>query len=902
MNITLERIEKELVRVRVDGTPSHSFDPMSLTPEGRQRSASFLQEPQQEGNRLFAALLPPDSLARRALAELDARPEPGLITLVISHPNVRRVPWEYLCDGQGQFLVARHRFARGLPSEQRRDPSPDVSASLLQILAVPADPLCRQDGTPEMRIDVVEAVEDVAEAVRASGGPFHFRTVVPPTLDYLRSEMSQRSLTILHFPGRGRASPDARMDGRSISPALLFEDQAGMVDPITAERLLGGLDEQIFLVFLGADASVGTLAHRLISGGVCYALEMRYLHDWAHVRWSQGPRSADEPIAPRFLRSFYRGLATGHSVKEATRQARVALVSTPGMLGVPVLHVAHAGEGGRIRIDDGGKADVDIRLWSPPPDLVGLPAPAHFRGYRSQLALLGTHWWDGAPVITILGEDGIGKTSLAVQAAHRFRWRFPEGVLGLSLDSALRPAVLLTRLAEWVWGQDYDRRWSSVQLLDELVDHLREQERLLVLDGYETLHPAESMEDEAIVRTVIRLVCRLLGGKTRVLLTGCEVIGLSGEQTVHLGGLSPEAGAALLRALIPGRRWRGDSGTDGPADIDSDRLRSAAFGGIEEESLKDLSRTVGGHPLALELLAGAYASGRESLVQLKRRLEGLLRTQDQSGGTRFLKDVPPGVAACLSIAMDGLPPQPRALMPRLTLFQAPFLGGIAATVFDDQDVPHYLQILAQAHLIRQLSVEGVGEETALYQLHPVVRRLLEPEVSPAALEAPRLRFVVTYTLFAAAALQRFTVPVSRLVGLLLPDLDRALEWAQAEEEWSELAFNLAGLWRQYGLVDEALQLYRDVLIVTDTLGDHKKEAATRAMIGQMLARRGEHAEALHALLTALSTLTRLQATSDVVRVAQIIQALRREIGDDRFQTLWAEVTEDQPLPAWLTDA
>jgi hypothetical protein len=74
------------------------------------------------------------------------------------------------------------------------------------------------------------------------------------------------------------------------------------------------------------------------------------------------------------------------------------------------------------------------------------------------------------------------------------------------------------------------------------------------------------------------------------------------------------------------------------------------------------------------------------------------------------------------------------------------------------------------------------------------------------------------------------------------------------------------------------------------------------MIGQMLARRGEHAEALHALLTALSTLTRLQATSDVVRVAQIIQALRREIGDDRFQTLWAEVTEDQPLPAWLTDA
>jgi len=110
---------------------------------------------------------------------------------------------------------------------------------------------------------------------------------------------------------------------------------------------------------------------------------------------------------------------------------------------------------------------------------------------------------------------------------------------------------------------------------------------------------------------------------------------------------------------------------------------------------------------------------------------------------------------------------------------------------------------------------------------------------------------------------------------------------------------MAYIYRVRGELDEAMRLYGESLAIKEALGDQKGKAITLGMMGQLLAQRGEHQEALQAFLTSLSTLVRLQAAPDAEKVGQIITDFRQEIGPARFQALWAEVTGGEPLPEWI---
>jgi len=73
-------------------------------------------------------------------------------------------------------------------------------------------------------------------------------------------------------------------------------------------------------------------------------------------------------------------------------------------------------------------------------------------------------------------------------------------------------------------------------------------------------------------------------------------------------------------------------------------------------------------------------------------------------------------------------------------------------------------------------------------------------------------------------------------------------------------------------------------------------------MGQLLAQQGQEEAALRALLESLTTLARIGAAPDAARVAEIIAAFRQQLGSDRFQALWDQVTGGQPLPPWLREA
>ena len=111
-------------------------------------------------------------------------------------------------------------------------------------------------------------------------------------------------------------------------------------------------------------------------------------------------------------------------------------------------------------------------------------------------------------VVTLTGPGGIGKSRLALRAAHQLGRFFPDGVWVAELAELDGPDLVPYALARSLGV--YDRPESSIQ--NALVAHLRDRRLLLVLDNCE--HLLEACRE---------LVAALVSGcdGVRVLCTSC---------------------------------------------------------------------------------------------------------------------------------------------------------------------------------------------------------------------------------------------------------------------------------------------------------------------------------------------------------------------------------------------
>jgi non-specific serine/threonine protein kinase len=196
-----------------------------------------------------------------------------------------------------------------------------------------------------------------------------------------------------------------------------------------------------------------------------------------------------------------------------------------------------------------------------------------------------------ARVVTVAGPGGIGKSRLALRAAHQLGRFFPQGVWLAELAELDGPDLVPVALARALGV--YDRPEGGIE--DALVAHLRQRRLLVVLDNCEHLV-------EACRELVTWLVSRCAG--VRVLCTSRERLGVAGEVTVALPALElPATGARL--------------GMAGLAEVEALRLlvdRAVAvapgFALTEENAgvAGDICRRLDGLPLAIELAAVRLAS------------------------------------------------------------------------------------------------------------------------------------------------------------------------------------------------------------------------------------------------------------------------------------------------------
>ncbi|MFE2721653.1 tetratricopeptide repeat protein [Kitasatospora sp. NPDC059327] len=363
-----------------------------------------------------------------------------------------------------------------------------------------------------------------------------------------------------------------------------------------------------------------------------------------------------------------------------------------------------------------------VELWLPPtvtPVTDGLPpAGATFVGrdrtareLHERLAPGPAGAAAGGAITVLTGLGGIGKTELALQAAHRALaepgW-FPGGVLHLNLSV-----------------HDGEHRQSPEQALDTLLRHL----------AVPIEHIPETLESRsALLRTVLngyaehgRRVLLVLdnasgadqvrpllpsNGATPVLITSRETLTFHlGERLYDLDVLDRDAGVEFIRRVLDTAR---------PGDG-----RVAA----EPAEAVRLAELCAGLPLALWIAtalltedpARPLANLRAALEDSQRRLDRLSRRGDKA------------VRAAFELSYRALTPQQARLFLFLSLNPGPELSTEAAARLLDEDlydVQDLLGDLARAHLI------GHGAAYERWRQHDLVR-LFAQEKGNARVEQDR---------------------------------------------------------------------------------------------------------------------------------------------------------------------
>jgi predicted ATPase/DNA-binding SARP family transcriptional activator len=189
-----------------------------------------------------------------------------------------------------------------------------------------------------------------------------------------------------------------------------------------------------------------------------------------------------------------------------------------------------------------------------------------------------------APLVTLTGVGGCGKTRLALEVAHTALPRFPDGVFLVELAGLTNPD-----LVPYAVGAPLGiRERAERPVVEALMEHLRGRALLLVLDNCEHLLDA-----------CAELVGRLLGAcpELRVLATSRGPLALAGE---HVYRVPP---------LAVGPNGNGASRLDGSDAVKLFVERAAAASGLPEwgpaelETVASICRELDGLPLALELAA-----------------------------------------------------------------------------------------------------------------------------------------------------------------------------------------------------------------------------------------------------------------------------------------------------------
>ena len=386
---------------------------------------------------------------------------------------------------------------------------------------------------------------------------------------------------------------------------------------------------------------------------------------------------------------------------------------------------------------------------------------------------------ESAPLVTLTGAGGCGKTRLAVEIGYQELPSRTDGCYFVDLSSVSDGSELPAALAAAV---HLEFGGSDEAALDQVVAHLARRDALLVLDN------CEHIVDECAAFAE-RLLAR--GGTTALLATSRERLEVDGEQVVAVGSLGVDGDAPAVQLFAERAAAANPAFVCG--DAPDDPVRSTVV---------EICRALDGMPLTIELAAARVAV--LTPAEILDRMSDRLRLLSGGRGRQRRRTL----QATLDWSYDLLDEDERRFFRRCGMFVGSFdlPGAVAVSGFDDYDAIDLLGSLVAKSL---LAVDdGPGNPTTRYRMLETIRiyagDLLARSDDVLAAREAHLSW------FRARVAARDFAEASDLprAGELRADwsnLASALEWAlergddpetgaSGREVAARLAFGCQGLW------------------------------------------------------------------------------------------------------------
>jgi DNA-binding SARP family transcriptional activator len=354
------------------------------------------------------------------------------------------------------------------------------------------------------------------------------------------------------------------------------------------------------------------------------------------------------------------------------------------------------------------------------------------------------------PVAVVAGSGGLGKTSLAVHAAHQLTRAYPDGQLYVDLLGATpHPQAPSDVLARFL--------------------------RDLGVEGAQV--PAGEEERAALYRT------RLAGRRVLVLLDNAR-------DAAQVRSLLP--GSSTCGVLVTARSRMPDLAPSKLVDLevlDDDesltlftRIVGEKRAAAEPEATAEVMVACAGLPLAIRICAARLAARSRWSIQtlaerLKTRLLDELRTGDMA------------VRASFQVSFDTLPAagNPARMFRLLGLWQGPFISLAAATALvgrPEAEVEEALEVLVDAYLLESPAPDQ-------YRFHDLLRVYAAERAHADETEDERqtaLRRLLAWYLHSTDAAAQAIRPLRTRIELSVPAPgSRSLEFANADAafDWCE---------------------------------------------------------------------------------------------------------------------
>lgn len=458
------------------------------------------------------------------------------------------------------------------------------------------------------------------------------------------------------------------------------------------------------------------------------------------------------------------------------------------------------------------------------------------------------------PVALVAGAGGLGKTTLAIHAAHRMRTEYPDGQLYVDLLGAgPQPLSAGDVLARFLRDLGEDGAQIPVS----------EEERAALyrtrLNGRRTLVLLDNAHDAAQVRP-------LLPGSAScavIVTSRSRLSDLVGGRLVHLDVLDDSEALALFSRIV---------GTD----------RAAA----EPDATAELLVACAGLPLAIRICAARLAARDRWTI---RWLADRIRDQHRRLDEMRVGDL--AVRASFEVSFASLPSAPAHAFGLLGLWTGPSIGlsAAAALIGEPEDrVADALEFLVDAHLLESSAPDCYGFHDLL-RVYAAERAMAdEPEES----RRDAVARLLAWYLHTASVADTLVAPHRERPSLDPPPpgcnplgfsaVASALAWCEAERENVVAATQQAA---DYGLHDIAWKLPVAVLGSFDRLS-YRAEWISSHLVALASARQAGDRRAEGWTLNNLGMVYSQQQHIDeaISRFEEALE-IRREIGDLRGQAI-----------------